>query len=43
MSEQSTTERHLQTRDGAGHDADSPREIPAKGWWQISRRSLTGR
>lgn len=28
------------TSDDLGHDADSPREIPLKGWWQITRRSL---
>ncbi|MEJ7629952.1 MAG: YihY/virulence factor BrkB family protein [Nocardioidaceae bacterium] len=26
--------------DDLGHDAESPSDIPAKGWWQITRRSL---
>jgi len=26
--------------DEVGRQADSPREIPAKGWWQITRRSF---
>jgi len=33
----------LQSRsetDNVGHDADSPTDIPAKGWWQVTRRSV---
>lgn len=35
--------KNAHTEEGSsqvGHDADSPGEIPAKGWWQISRRSV---
>lgn len=28
------------TSDELGHQAESPSEIPAKGWWQVTRRSF---
>ncbi len=40
MSEQSTAVSSRSPRGDVGYDAESPTDIPAKGWWQISRRSL---
>jgi membrane protein len=39
MANQSTTEQRTHD-DRVGHQADSPREIPPKGWWQVTRRSV---
>lgn len=40
MIRQSTALRNGTSTEDVGHDAESPTDIPAKGWWQISRRSL---
>jgi membrane protein len=36
----SPTDQRQDTVAGPGHDADTPAQIPAKGWFQIVRRSL---
>jgi membrane protein len=36
----SPTDQRQNTATGPGHDADTPAQIPAKGWFQIVRRSL---
>jgi membrane protein len=40
MAKESTAAYGRTMNDEVGHDAESPTEIPAKGWWQVSRRSL---
>jgi membrane protein len=40
MSEESTAVQNRGRRPDVGHDAESPTDIPAKGWWQVTRRSL---
>ncbi len=40
MSKQSTVIDSRSAGSDLGHDAESPTDIPAKGWWQITRRSL---
>jgi membrane protein len=39
MANESSTVRS-RSNDEVGHAAESPTDIPAKGWWQVSRRSL---
>jgi membrane protein len=40
MSKQSTAEPSRGTSHDVGHDAESPTDIPARGWWQVARRSM---
>jgi len=40
MVTESTAVKGRGVSDGVGHDAESPTDIPAKGWWQVTRRSL---
>jgi len=40
MSKQSTAAPSRGTSHDVGHDAESPTDIPAKGWWQVARRSM---
>ncbi len=40
MAVEQSTEQQSARGEAVGTDADSPGQIPARGWWQISRRSL---
>lgn len=40
MTKESTALMSKATSDDVGYHAESPTDIPAKGWWQVTRRSL---